>query len=96
MCVMLMSGAVCQRRAPDPTGQEAEHGGGNGDGKAQAVAGESEGGTTTDSADTTDATGEGGNREEKGRQGTAVHSTYEDQRHSAERSGQPRDGNNGG
>ena len=41
--VMPMSGAVCQQRAPDPTGQEAEHGGNNGDGETQAVAREIEG-----------------------------------------------------
>ena len=60
LCVMSMSGVVCQRRAPDPTGQEADHGGGNGDVEAQAAARESKGGTITDAADTIGVTTEGG------------------------------------
>ena len=54
-----MSGAVCQRRAPDLMGQEADKGGrnpsGDGDVEAKAAARASEGGETIDA---TDANGE--------------------------------------
>ena len=72
---MSMSGAVCQRRAQDPTGRDAEQGGGNGDGETQAAAGESKGGTTAGTEDNTVTTGEGGDGEERGRQGPTNHST---------------------
>ena len=38
LCAMSMYGAVFQRRAPDPTGQEADYGGSNhrGDGDGEA------------------------------------------------------------
>ena len=95
LCVMLMSGVVCQRHAPDLTGRDAEQRESIGDGEAQALAGKSEGGTTEDTADNTDATGEGCDKKERGRQGIAVYSTYEDKRHIAERSRQPFDCNGG-
>ena len=92
-----MSGVVYQRRAPDPTGQEADHGGsnhrGDGDGEEQAKAGESKGG---ESPDTTDATREEGEVEERGRQGTDAHTTHGNQRQSAERRRQPNYSTDGG
>ena len=64
-----MSGAVCQRRAPDLTQREADKGGRNhvGDGNVEAQAAEraSEGGENTDATDVNRERGEG---ESKGRQ----------------------------
>ena len=67
LCVMSIFGAVCHHRASDPTGQEAEHGGSNGDGEAQAqaAAGESKGGKTIDATDIIEATGERENMEKR-------------------------------
>ena len=56
-----MSGAVCQRPAPDLKGREADYGGsnyrGDRDREAQAIARKSKGGEISDA---TDATGERG------------------------------------
>ena len=57
--VMPMSRVVCQRRTPDPTGRDAEHGGNNGDRETHAAAGESEGGKAN-ATDAAEATGERG------------------------------------
>ena len=63
---MPMSGAVFQRRTPDPMGREEEHRGNNGNGETQAAVRESEGGTAN-TTDATDATREGGDRERRGK-----------------------------
>ena len=60
-----MSGAVCQRRAPDSTGQGADKGGGNpwgeGYGEVKAAVWASKGRETTDATDTNDKeNGKGG------------------------------------
>ena len=96
LCVMSMSGAVCQRCAPYPMWRDAEHGVSNGYGEAQATEGDREGRTTPDAADNTYTTEEGGGGEERGWKGTAVHSTYEDNRNIADRRGQLFDRNDGG
>ena len=92
-----MSGVVYQCRAPDPTGQEADHGGsnhrGDGDGEAQAEAEERKGGETPDA---TYATSEGGEVEERGWQGREAHITHDEQRQSAERRRHPNYGTIGG
>ena len=65
---MLMSGVVCQRRTPDPTGREADEGGinnrGDGDGEAKAASWENEGGEPPDATDSNWEQSEG---ERKGR-----------------------------
>ena len=86
---MLVSGVVCQRRAPDLTGRAADKGWsndrGDGDRETKVVARESEGGETTDA---TDANGERGEGERKGRQLTDYITMNGNQRCSAERRGQ--------
>ena len=86
----------CVNVAPDPTRQDAEQGGSNRYGEAQAAAGESEGVTTAGAEDNTVVTGVGVNGEESERQGTAVHSTHENKGHSTKRGSQPVDRNNVG
>ena len=83
--VMPMSGAVCQRRTPDPTGQDAEHGGNNREGETQEAAGESEGGTA-DAIDTTVLTGEGGDGDMRWKSGQKHDDTFGGRRKSGGRS----------
>ena len=68
----------------------------NGDREAQAAAWKGEGGTAAGAADNTVATGEGGDGEERGRQGTAVHFTYNEKRYNTERDRQHVEGIDGG
>ena len=68
--VMPVNGAVCQPRAPDSRGRDAEQEGhgGKGEGEAQAVEGENEGGTAGGKHGAT-VTGESGAGERRGRVG---------------------------
>ena len=87
--VMLVSGVMCQRQAPDLMGRAADKGWsnhrGDRDREATVVARESKGGETTDA---TDANGEQGEGERKGRQLTDYITMNGNQRCSAERRGQ--------
>ena len=70
--VMPVSGAVCQPRAPDSTGRNAEQGvnGGKGDREAQTTAGKSEVGTAgaSNAASVTRESGKGEYQEQVGQE----------------------------
>ena len=68
--IMPVSGVVCQPRAPDLTGRDAEQGGHGGKGgrEAQAAAGENKGGTARQS-NYVSVTGERGKGERQGQVG---------------------------
>ena len=74
-----MSGAACQRPAPDSTGREAEHGGNNEDREEKLLAGERERGTAN-ATDSMDATGEGGDIERRGKSRQSNEDTFRGRR----------------
>ena len=75
---LLMSGAGCQRCAPDPTGRAADNAGSNyrrdGDGEAKEAERAQEG------REDTDASGEQGEGERTGRRNANIPTTNDDQR----------------